>query len=712
MDVRMSNIASPMPQIRAKFTNKLGIPLSGCKVYTYEPNSDIPKTTWLDTDKAVENTNPILLDSAGEADIFLDGLYRVVVKDRFGFVVYDVEKTGNPAQWDASFVVDASGKSQQYINNEFAKVKNLYIFIDDVVSHTDGSVSVSNEINAAIRMYGSFNVTFIGNTSSSYRFDSTIDLIGMSGITLDFCGATIIDNVQGYIPDSGNRGAHTFVIHDAEDITVKRFNYTCLPTRANSIATTNIPANVFWVGGQYLGGAMTSNIKIHDLKFESGGFDQGFIVCALGELDGLDVRRISVKGGSWGCGINAEYGLRPVDLEEDATLTNGRHPYNIYVEEFKGENLPNCRWFLRVASCYNIKFFNCTGFNVPNFIYYYSGDRGISRYNQNVSFENCKAKFDNSVTTAQHCVQIIVTTKDGSTGEILPVWTNRHHQIKFTMCEFIGNYTPQMTAVRFYGCLGKVTFDNCVFKRFHIGVHAQYTPTTNPNVPSPFVLSFRDCLFIKNNKDVLQVDTAGVLYDHCTFKNRVVGNGEGYQIDVLIVNGNCAGTSFRNCNVSDQPVSATPMRVTSKGVYLDSNNFDLFDTSTVALTSSEVIRGTNNQTNGKLTGDGESDIRVIGDKPKVKVFSNANLGNSLNYDSAGVWLIRTTRTIEKILGGDIGDVVDIRAEVTAADVTFTYNSPNATNSTRLLNKSNVTDSVTGSSVSRKYMKFADGWREM
>src|SRR5690606_75551 len=94
MDIRMTNIATPMPQIRAKFTNKLGIPLSGCKVYTYEPNSDIPKTTWIDINKTVENTNPILLDAAGEADIYLDGLYRIVVKDRFGFVVQDVEKTG------------------------------------------------------------------------------------------------------------------------------------------------------------------------------------------------------------------------------------------------------------------------------------------------------------------------------------------------------------------------------------------------------------------------------------------------------------------------------------------------------------------------------------------------------------------------------------------------------------------------------------------
>lgn len=94
MGIRMTNIATPMPQLRAKFTSKLGIPLSGCKVYTYEPSSDIPKTTWIDINKTVENTNPIQLDAAGEADIYLDGLYRIVVEDRFGFVIQDVEKTG------------------------------------------------------------------------------------------------------------------------------------------------------------------------------------------------------------------------------------------------------------------------------------------------------------------------------------------------------------------------------------------------------------------------------------------------------------------------------------------------------------------------------------------------------------------------------------------------------------------------------------------
>ena len=115
----MSNIATPMPQIRARFTSKLGIPLSGCKVYTYEPNSNIPKTTWIDIDKTVENTNPILLDAAGEADIFLDGLYQIVVKDRFGFTVYDVEKTGYEQPiFNDSLLLTWSGRTQEAKNKE------------------------------------------------------------------------------------------------------------------------------------------------------------------------------------------------------------------------------------------------------------------------------------------------------------------------------------------------------------------------------------------------------------------------------------------------------------------------------------------------------------------------------------------------------------------------------------------------------------------
>lgn len=154
MGNRMSNIATPMPPIRARFTSKLGIPLSGCRVYTYEPNSNIPKTTWINIDKTVENTNPILLDAAGEADIFLDGLYQIVVKDRFGFVVYDIEKTGTLAEWEA-YVAQPFKPGKTYLLNERVQLINGDIVKSTIADNTanpnvdmTGWVPVGNLVTA------------------------------------------------------------------------------------------------------------------------------------------------------------------------------------------------------------------------------------------------------------------------------------------------------------------------------------------------------------------------------------------------------------------------------------------------------------------------------------------------------------------------------------------------------------------------------------
>lgn len=114
----MANLVTPMPMIRARFFDDNGRPLSGGKIYTYEPNSTTPKTTYKDLAATTPNTNPILLDVAGEANIYFDGLYRVIVESWRGEKLYDVDNIGALAQIKASFIVDASGKNQQQINDE------------------------------------------------------------------------------------------------------------------------------------------------------------------------------------------------------------------------------------------------------------------------------------------------------------------------------------------------------------------------------------------------------------------------------------------------------------------------------------------------------------------------------------------------------------------------------------------------------------------
>ena len=50
-----------------------------------------PKNTWQDSDMLVLNTNPIVLDSRGQATIYGVGSYRQIVKDEAGNTIYDAE---------------------------------------------------------------------------------------------------------------------------------------------------------------------------------------------------------------------------------------------------------------------------------------------------------------------------------------------------------------------------------------------------------------------------------------------------------------------------------------------------------------------------------------------------------------------------------------------------------------------------------------------
>lgn len=66
-------------------------PLAGGKIFTYEVNSTTLKPTYRDASGLTPNTNPVVLDAAGEADIYLDGAYRIVVKDKNDVVQKDMD---------------------------------------------------------------------------------------------------------------------------------------------------------------------------------------------------------------------------------------------------------------------------------------------------------------------------------------------------------------------------------------------------------------------------------------------------------------------------------------------------------------------------------------------------------------------------------------------------------------------------------------------
>ena len=91
----MVRAVTPIPFVKARFFDRCGKPLAGGKVYTYEANTTTDKVTYKDPYGLTPNTNPIILDAAGEADIYLDGTYRIRITDRNDVLVNDVAKIGS-----------------------------------------------------------------------------------------------------------------------------------------------------------------------------------------------------------------------------------------------------------------------------------------------------------------------------------------------------------------------------------------------------------------------------------------------------------------------------------------------------------------------------------------------------------------------------------------------------------------------------------------
>lgn len=72
-------MATPLQAPYSQFFDANGDPLSGGKVYTYISGTLTPKATYTDASGDTEAANPVILDSAGRAAIWIEGTYRIDV---------------------------------------------------------------------------------------------------------------------------------------------------------------------------------------------------------------------------------------------------------------------------------------------------------------------------------------------------------------------------------------------------------------------------------------------------------------------------------------------------------------------------------------------------------------------------------------------------------------------------------------------------------
>lgn len=78
-----------LPNGKSQFIDSAGQPLASGTVGFYFPGTLNPKPTFQDAAGTIANTNPIQLDSRGQAIIWGSGVYRQILKDASGVTIWD-----------------------------------------------------------------------------------------------------------------------------------------------------------------------------------------------------------------------------------------------------------------------------------------------------------------------------------------------------------------------------------------------------------------------------------------------------------------------------------------------------------------------------------------------------------------------------------------------------------------------------------------------
>ena len=94
---------SPTPKLQ--FFDANGDPLAGGLLYTYAAGSTTPLTTYTDSTGVSANTNPIVLDSRGEANVWLGAaIYKFALYTSVGVLIWTVDNING-----STFSVNADG---------------------------------------------------------------------------------------------------------------------------------------------------------------------------------------------------------------------------------------------------------------------------------------------------------------------------------------------------------------------------------------------------------------------------------------------------------------------------------------------------------------------------------------------------------------------------------------------------------------------------
>ena len=120
-----------------QFFTAAGIPLVGGKLYTYASGTTVPLATYTDATGVFANTNPIILDSRGEAGVWLGpSRYTFKLEDANNNLIWTADGVGTIQGVQNPVLVAAAGQTV-FTVPQYGLGGYLMVIVDGLVKEYD-----------------------------------------------------------------------------------------------------------------------------------------------------------------------------------------------------------------------------------------------------------------------------------------------------------------------------------------------------------------------------------------------------------------------------------------------------------------------------------------------------------------------------------------------------------------------------------------------
>lgn len=214
-------MAQPLGIPYSYFADSNGAPLSGGLIYTYTAGTLTPLATYTDSTLGTPLSNPVVLDSAGRATIWLSGLYKIIVKDSLGNTISttdNISATGSGGDMTKA-VYDPAGVNQQLVSLSTSQtLSNKTINQPNIVGATNGGNAAAGSVGellessiatgSAVSLVTATakNVTSISLTAGDWDVFGNIGFVPAGGTTISQINGGISLN-SNTLPTAPNGGA-------------------------------------------------------------------------------------------------------------------------------------------------------------------------------------------------------------------------------------------------------------------------------------------------------------------------------------------------------------------------------------------------------------------------------------------------------------------------------------------------------------------------